>query len=67
VDRVAGAQPEGRDLDIEMIAGGPDHLVRAAHHAGRRLERTPRRILERFAGREQRLRADIAGSANFLR
>lgn len=39
---IAGFQRERRDLDIELLAAGADHLISAVHHSRRRLERTPR-------------------------
>jgi Glycosyl transferase family 2 len=37
VHRVLGFEREGRDLDIELIAVGARHLIRAVHAAGGRL------------------------------
>src|SRR3954466_6472473 len=66
VNCVGFVEGERRDLDIEMMIGAGDHLVSAAHHAGRRLERAPRRVLEGFAGTEDRLLADDAWPFEFL-
>ncbi len=60
------AEGERGDLDFEGIAIGAHHLIRSAHRAGGSFERAPRRIFERFAGREHGLFADYAQALHFV-
>src|SRR3954467_13325556 len=66
MDGVGFVEREGRDFDVEGVAvlGAP--LIRAAHHAGRGLQRAPRGVLERLTRREDRLLADDAGALYFF-
>ena len=66
VNGVGLVQREGRDLDVEVVAVLGDHLVGAAHHAGRGLQRAARGVLERLARTQHRLLADDARALDFL-
>ena len=54
-------------FDVEMLAILGHHLIGAAHDAGGSVEFAARRILERLAGLQHRLRADNARAADLLR
>src|SRR3954471_1802155 len=66
VDGIGFVEREGGDFDVEVVAVLGDHLIRAAHHAGRGLQRAPRGVLERLARREDRLLADHTWALHFF-
>ena len=53
-------ETERRDLGVEAIAVGGDHLIAAAHRSGRGRDHAPARVFEFLAGLQDRLRADHA-------
>src|SRR5262249_15834230 len=61
-----GIEREGRDLDVEPLAGGGHHAVAAGHEAGRRRQRNPAGVFEVFPRLEPRLLGDHAGAAHLL-
>lgn len=55
---VRSFQGEGSNFDFELFPARANHLVSAAHGAGRRFERAPGGVLVRGARGEYRLLAD---------
>ena len=61
-------QTEGRNGDVEVLAGRrDDHVIGADHEARRRVERRAGRVFEALARFQQRLLADHAGAVHMLR
>jgi len=48
------------------LAARDHHMIGAAHHAGLRLQRTPRRVLERLAGPQHGLFSDDSRAAHLF-
>src|SRR5207247_353820 len=57
VNGLFGAQRERGDLDVELISARAEHLIGAAHHAGRCGKGAPRGVFVRLARRQHRLLA----------
>src|ERR1019366_4043592 len=67
MNRVAGSQREGRDLDVEVAPVGARHLIGAVHHARRRLQWAPRGVFERLPRRQHGLFTHHPGTSDFFR
>src|SRR5215813_3388600 len=66
-NRLVGAiEREGRNANGEAVAAPRFHVIGADHDSRRRRQRRPARILEAFAGPENRLLADDARTAHLL-
>ena len=63
---VWGFEREWGDLNFELIAGTPDHLISAAHAARSCFERAPGGVFERFTRREHGLFSDDAWTFDFF-